>query len=314
MANTITIANSLQWAQAYVLGRSLSAFTGSEPAITAANIIIQTILGPPFTWNWNRGSVSFLTTAGIQDYSTSAASFGTIEKAGYVQAASITNVALTSNIATITAANTFSVTQPDGSPTLVSITGLTTTALNVTNVILLSASATNFTFALINIDISSTPDTGIATAGKVSEITNMVNVLGSGSEAGTPNSLAPQLDDNAGNITFRLLPTPDAIYQVTIIYQKRISALVTTTSGTWAPIPDHYSYIYQWGFLALLTAYSQDQRWTSFNQKFVGMLLGAAEGLSEDQRNIFQTAWLNSITEQQTTGMKAQQGTQSRGQ
>jgi hypothetical protein len=306
MASTITLAQTMGWAQAYGLGRSLNAFLNNEPALTSSNLILQTITSPPFVWNWNRSTASFLTTVNVQDYKVSVPNFGNIEKGSYIPAAVITNVALTSNVATITANNNFNVGDQ------VSIVGLATSVLNVTNAIITAANSTTFSFNLTTANISSTSDNGTATAGKTAEISNIINVLGSGSELGSPNSIAPQVDDGGGNITFRILSVPDQTYQVTIIYQK-LPALITSTSNTWAPIPDKYAYIYEWGFLALMAAYLQDPRWSGFNQKFVAGLLAVAEGLSEDQKNIFQKAWLNSVTEQQLVGMQAQQGTQARG-
>lgn len=305
MASTQTVAQVINWAQANGLGRPVTAFVNNEPAITSANMILSTILSPPFNWNWNRSSVTFLTSTAVQDYIVSAATFGVIEKASYVPAAAITNVALTSNVATINAINAFV------AGNKVIITGLSTTALNVSTKIT-AATPTAFTFTLVHADIVSAPDAGIAVSGATSEVTNVINVLGAGSEPGSPNTIAPQVDDNAGNITFRLLPIPDQTYQVTVIFQKKIPALITSLASTWAPIPDQYAYIYEWGFLALVCAYWQDPRWSAYNTKFVTSLLGVIEGLSEDQKNIFQQAWLSSITEQKTTGMKAQQGVQSR--
>jgi hypothetical protein len=59
-------------------------------------------------------------------------------------------------------------------------------------------------------------------------------------------------------------------------------------------------------------AYNNDNRWVECAQKFVAGLLGAAEGLTEDQKNIFQHGWLNMITEQQARGMGVQQGIENR--
>ena len=307
MSNTtLTVAQTAAWASAYGLGRVLNAYLNNEPTITSANLILSTILAPPFIWNWNRATFSFLTSLNVQDYVKSINTFGNIEKASYIPAATVTNVAGSGTVATITAANNFLV------GNVVTITGLTNTAFNVTNVIITSASVTQFTFASAT-SLASTADSGTAISGQQSEITNIVNVLGAGAELGSPNSLAPQVDDNAGNITFRILPVPDNVYQVTIIYQKSIPGLITTTASTWAPIPDKYAYVYEWGFLALMAAYLQDPKWQTYNQKFVSALLGIAEGITEDQKNIFQKAWLNSMTEAQTTGMQAQQGTQARG-
>lgn len=55
--------------------------TNNEPAMTNANIVQQTILGPPFCWAWNRNSTTFQTTAGTQDYTVSLTNFGFPEKA-----------------------------------------------------------------------------------------------------------------------------------------------------------------------------------------------------------------------------------------
>ncbi len=305
MANTITLGGSINWSKAYNGYKPLTVGTASEPAVSSANIIIQTVLGPPFSWNWNRSSATLTTVAGTQDYATAAASFGFIEKASYkIPSAPITNTSLTAGVATYTANNSFK------TGDLVTVTGLANSPLvyNVTNQAIATATATTFTVLINNANIGSGADTGTAIVGTTTEITGTVTVLGTGSELGSPNRISPQVDDNAGNITFRLMPAPDRVYTVEVIFQKRIPALVAATTDTWAPIPDHYSYIYQWGFLALMLAYNQDMRWTQANQKFVGNLLGAAEGLSEEQRDIFQAAWLGSITEQQALGMKTQQG------
>jgi hypothetical protein len=305
MANTITLGGSINWAQAYNGFRSLTIGASSEPAVTSANLLIQTIIGPPFSWNWNRDKVSFTTVAGTQDYVKGANTFGFIEKASFnIPSASITNTALTAGIATYTANNNYQ------AGDLVTVTGLVNnpTILNVTKQAVNAATAATFTVLINNPNITTGADTGTAVVGTTTELSLTQTILGTGSDIGSPNCISPQIDDNAGNITFRLLPAPDRVYNVEVIYQKRIPALVTGTTSTWVPVPDHYSYIYQWGFLALMLAYNGDARWTQANQKFVSNLLGAAEGLNEEQRNVFQKAWLNTVTEQQVVGMEAQQG------
>ena len=309
MANTITIGGSINWAQAYNGYRTLTVGTSSEPAITSANMLIQTILAPPFFWNWNRGSATFNTISGTQDYAQAVPTFGFIEKAAYkIPAATITNTALSAGVATYTASNNF---QAGDS---VTVTGSTNGAgvFNVTKQNVATASASQFTVLINNPNVASAGDTGTAVVGITTELSNTVTILGTGSGVGAPNAVAPQIDDNTGNITFRLLPIPDRVYTVEVIFQKKIPALVSATSNTWAPIPDHYSYIYQWGFLALMWAYTGDMRWPQASQKFVTGLLGIAEGLTEEQKNVFQNTWLSSISEQQAVGMKVQQGIGSR--
>jgi len=66
--------------------------SAGEPALTAANLTKQTILGPPFSWAWNRQLFSVDVpvadpvsgnplTPPLQDYLISAPDFGFIEKA-----------------------------------------------------------------------------------------------------------------------------------------------------------------------------------------------------------------------------------------
>ena len=306
MATTVTLQNSINFAQTYCGYRQLNPGNGNEPAITAANIILQTVVGAPFVWNWNRSSVTFNTVVGTQDYATAAATFGFIEKADFKLAdVTITNTALANNVATYTAANSYAPGQS------VTITGSTNGGgvFNVINQPVVTASATQFTIAIVNTNVGSAADTGTSVS-KTTEISNIINIVGAGTEFGPPAYIAPQVDDNAGNITFRVLPAPDQVYTVRVVFQKRIPALFTSLSGTWAPIPDHYSYVYQNGFITLMLAYVNDARWMQFSQKFVGSLLGAAEGLSEDQKNVFSRAWYNSITEQQFTNLRTQQGVQ----
>lgn len=51
-----------------------------DPALSAANFIKQTILGPPFTWRWNRSSIEFETTNNGQDYVLMVPDFGFAER------------------------------------------------------------------------------------------------------------------------------------------------------------------------------------------------------------------------------------------
>lgn len=234
MSSTITVQETVNWAQGFVDFESLTIASGNEPTITNANVILQSIIGPPFKWNWNRGSVSFSTTSGTQDYATAVSNFGFLE---------------------------------GGSVTL---------------------SGSSFAFKEVKQELTS------------------------GTELGRPQSIAPQLDDNAGNITFRFLPVPDATYTVVPYFQKS-AALISSLSSTWAPIPDKFQYLYSWGFLALTAAYADDDKFPMYNQKFIAHLLGAQQGLSETERNMFLETW-NIITRQEAlVQLKAQQGRQALG-
>jgi hypothetical protein len=55
--------------------------SNGEPAITAANLTKQTMLGPPFSWAWNRAMLQIDVTPDSQDYNLTIANFGFLEKA-----------------------------------------------------------------------------------------------------------------------------------------------------------------------------------------------------------------------------------------
>jgi hypothetical protein len=106
---------------------------------------------------------------------------------------------------------------------------------------------------------------------------------------GRPTFISPQMDDNAGNITFRLMPIPDQVYTINITYQKK-APLFTAFNQTWV-IPDNYSHIFHYGLMALMMQYSDDPRFQLYNQKFITHLLLACEGLDETSRNLFLNNW-----------------------
>ncbi len=76
---TITVQQSLNWAQPFIRNAPM-AISGSEPALTSANIILQTMLRPPFAWPWNRATAQANLAAGNQDLVIDLADFGHLEK------------------------------------------------------------------------------------------------------------------------------------------------------------------------------------------------------------------------------------------
>ena len=230
MPSTITLNTTVNWASAIANFENLTIGTGNEPAISNANVIAQTILGPPFKWIWNRVAINFFTTSGIQDTAVSS-----LSNFGFLEGASAT------------------------------------------------LSGTTFAFKEVKTELTV------------------------GTEIGRPQSIAAQFDNNAGQITFRTLPVSDANYTVTAHIQQAPIPF-TSLSQTWAPIPDKFQYIYSYGFLALSMAYVDDQRFPIFNQKFVAHLLGAQQGLTETERNMFLDTW-NLISRQENLmAIKTQQG------
>lgn len=101
-----------------------------------------------------------------------------------------------------------------------------------------------------------------------------------------PTQIAALIDDNNGNITFRLSPPPDQNYTVNILYQLR-SPTFGSTQDTWAPIPDYLSYLYNLGMRAVAYEYLGDERFPFAYQMFLRQVVAANDGLTETEKNIF---------------------------
>jgi hypothetical protein len=207
---------------------------GLEPALTAANIVKQTILGAPFTWAWNRGSATIACVQGTQDYVKALSDFGFIEKAWATSA--------------------------DGN-------------------------------SIYEMQVK--------------------QPLSKSKETGRPDFISAQLNDGAGNITFRTLVAPQEAYNIEVLYQKK-AVLMTSPASLWYPIPDELSHIFNWGFLALATLLVEDGRSERFMQRFIAHLLGAQDGLDAMQKQIFLGNWLEITKSLQRATQSAAQGTQAR--
>jgi hypothetical protein len=155
-----------------------------------------------------------------------------------------------------------------------------------------------------------------ASGASVQEIEQIVDVLSVETVQDQPTGrIAAQLDDNAGNITFRVSPVPDAAqtYSLQLAFMKK-ATLFAALSDTWAPIPDEMSYIYNFGFLGLLLAFKKDPRAQVYDARFTAHLLGAQSGLTEMQKNIFLGKWLSTTLEVQAASARTQMGVQGRAQ
>jgi len=214
--------------------------SNDEPALSAANITKQTILGPPFRWAFNRASIHLALDTSVtswgQDY--------------------------------------------------------------------LIPSVTDYGF-LEQIWLTD-PETGDK---KEIEVRKS---LAEDSTIKRPGSAAVQQDDNENGITIRLNSKPDAPYVIDAFYQ-RAAVTMTSLASTWGPLPDHKSYIYDWGFLGFVSLLTKDARAPIFLSKFTSHLLGEQDGLTALQRNIFLGNWLDLLTQQGRETMAAQQGAQARG-
>lgn len=298
---TNTLLRTMEWAKKLNFGRRAAIGNFLEPALTSANTVLQTIIGPPFAWRWNRVVTGFITTAGQQDYTLLNWTASTVVKSGWLTVDDAGN-----SQAVTTAGSTGS-----SAPTWNHTKGATTTDGTAiwTNLGPIGVS-TSQTYSLGFIENASVQDT-VNAATKWYEITNQLG-LALDSSQGRPRFISAQADDGNGNITFRLTMVPDKAYPVSITMQQK-PPVFNSVNQTWQPIPDDYARIYNWGFLSLMWLFADDPRFGVANQKFVSQLLSTSEGLSETQRNIFLQGWQQQTGQPVYNADRMQQGVQARG-
>jgi hypothetical protein len=288
-----TLLTTVEWAKAFNFGRMSAVGNYLSPAISSANMIVQTFLGPPFCWRWNRVLTGFIASPGVQDYTltnwnttTSVSSkWYVVDSGGYSQ--KVTTPGVTGS------------TTPSWNETL----GGTTTDGTVvwTNQGLIPVDLpVSPTFTFNWMETQSVYDLTLTTP-KWVEIQSKIS-LGLDSTQARPKFISAQADDGLGDITFRLMQCPDAAYPVAITIQQK-PPVFTSVNQTWAPIPDEYSHIYNWGFLALMWMFADDSRFVFANQKFIAHLLAANQGLNQTEINIFLNNW------QEVTGQPIQKAT-----
>lgn len=305
LSSTIKLINTMEWAKKLNFGRNAGLGNSLEPALTSANIILQTLLSPPFSWRWNRVVTGFITTAGQQDYTlfnwdkdfTLTLGYVTVDNFGNCQ--SLTTAGQ-SGSSTPTWNNTV------GGTTLESVNGGTAIWTNLGPIGVSVSSLYSFAW----IENVSVQDTFQGTP-KWMQISSKLD-LALDSAQGRPVFISAQGDDGDGNITFRLMSVPDAAYPVAITIQQK-PPLFTSLNQTWAPVPDEFSHIFSWGFLSLMWLFADDPRFSSANSKFVTQLLGSSSGLSETEKNIFLNIWQAQTGQPIRLVDRLQQGIQASG-
>jgi hypothetical protein len=122
-----------------------------------------------------------------------------------------------------------------------------------------------------------------------------------------PEKIAPQFDDNAGNVTFRFDSIPDQDYTAYVDFQQT-APLLTSPASTWGPVPDYFGFVFNFGYLAVMSLLVNDARFPIFEKYFIGRLLGAQSGLKEQDRNIFLANWATAMVTIKKSDMAARYG------
>lgn len=326
-----TLAEAFQYASQYIRLAPLTFATGpaggrtADPALSIGDWVRQTILSPPFTWRWNRATTVITTVAGTQDYVASTASAVTMT------APNPTTVTIASNILTLSSAG-FGGTTAFGA--IVNFAGFTHASLlflNGTSGTVISSSATVLVVAYSNANVGPVSEVGgVATASVfaapnfgwlekasisnsgISKELEISLVLAEDTTQNLPVKIAPQLDNGAGTVTFRLLPVPDKVYTLKLTWQQAAPTF-TAISNTWSPLPDYLFHIYSEGVLAKAYEYLGDARWPFTMNLFLKQLVSFHGGLDESQLNIFLSERLIFQSSNQDAALKTQQRVSSRG-
>jgi hypothetical protein len=295
---TQTFTEKLNFGRRANLGNSL------EPAITCANMVMQTILGPPFRWRWNRAIIGFYTVANQQDYTIFSYTASTAVSVGWIVIGGgasqiVTTAGTTGGTVTWNVNTAAGQTTTDGTVTWTSQGPVD------------PEDAGAYTFGWI--ENASIKDVSSA---KWMPMTPMIG-LGLDTTPGRPGNIAAQIDDGQGNITFRLMPVPTSAQAVSITIQQKPGVFSATSAAginqTWAPIPDEYAHLYNWGFLSLMWLFSDDPRFSTANAKFVSAILSANHGLTETERSNWLNNWMAITGQPIDNQIKLQQANQARG-
>jgi hypothetical protein len=234
MSYTRNLQSSLLFALPFI-GYQPGDISHGQPAVDAANLIKQEMVGPPFKWPWNRSVISFPVTSDSQDYEVAAPDFGFMEQAWLTDSKN-----------------------------------------------------------------------------GVKEI-RVLKSLAAESSKQRPQSIAAQQFDTDGNVIFRLNTIPDQDYQIEIFYQ-RAAVLMSSPASLWSPIPDELSYVFDWGFLGMMSMLTKDARFPLYMTKFTAHLLGQQSGLTALERNIYLGNFLTLMNETQRSTLETQQGVQAKQQ
>ena len=328
--SNIKISDTINWAKRLTFNHNPVIGNSLEPALTSANIVIQTILGPPFEWWWNSEDLTF-TTSPTAPVATSTSS--TISATGVLTVTASNSFGVGASV--LVAAFTGALAPLNGQ--LVAVTGVIGTFPNYTGFTAqvplgaLGPDVSSGTFtSLTTQDYVIAPPAGYNAAGGATqgwfshiehgsvydvsgttprwvELTTKNN-LSLDSVTGRSTFISPESEDTKGNVTFRVMPSPDEAYPISL-HVMLTPPQITSVNQTWAPLPDYLQNVYSLGFLGWMLAFNDDPRAPMYNSQFKAALLARQDGLTQEERDIFLNNWDMLTSRQQ---MNAQQGTQAR--
>lgn len=126
-----------------------------------------------------------------------------------------------------------------------------------------------------------------------------------------PTLVAPQFDDNDGNITFRFNSVPDADYTAYFDFQNA-APLITSPAQSFSPLSDYFGYLFNKGMLSEGALLVNDSRFSIWRAEWIAQLLATQDGLDAQAKDMFFNQFMNTTrTAIRSQGM-AQGGTNGR--
>ena len=108
----------------------------------------------------------------------------------------------------------------------------------------------------------------------------------------TPTLIAPQYDDNQGNITFRFNSVPDADYTASLDFQNA-APLITSPAQTFIPLSDYFGYLFNKGFLSEGALLVNDSRFSIWRSEWIAQCLATQDGLDAQAKDMFYNQFMN---------------------
>lgn len=310
-----TLQQSINWAQTYLQYIPLTAGNGGEPAVSIGSLIRSAIMGPPFCWEWNRFYDSTLVlTPGLQDYTWVNNNVQFIEEVSLTdpdtletkQIKNIINrfglavaagpspnaqqrpetVAIKSRVANVSLALRF-LGVPDKAYTVNIVYQGSATQMGPFFISACGAPSGGTTIYTGVFDPLSFPVGSFAT---ITGFSNSVN-----------NGVFLVISCTGTQLT---LSNGSAVSQA--------SQTAYAANWAWSPIPDSYNTIYNALFLGEVMAYDDNPMTQMYRQRGAAALLAKAEGLDDQQKNIFMQQWLARGNEIATNQVFTNQGSQGR--
>lgn len=292
-----TIQGTLNFCAAFILNRPSVNVANAyqEPALTIANLILSTVLSPPFVWQWNRNFVNVPLVVGQSDYTVFLADFGWLEDA------TISLSSMNPPVVALQINPMFAASGKNNRPFQIAVVN-DDNAGNITfrfmaipdqtyTATLIYQKAPVFATSLFGASVGSITSIAAASGGTTvynfsGGVTNFTALVGTYVWVTGTTVSGSSFPNNglflvtASTNTSLTLQNPNGVLQAG-------AGGIAQPATTWAPIPDKFNFLYERGMLAHLHGIYDATTYLQELEIFFRQLVGCSEGLSDTAKAIF---------------------------